>query len=124
MTSSPTPLNGALSSRDHREIFSEEEVAAAFALVCSATEARRMARDMYGESGNTMVFAGDLYSALSLLSPDAAARVRAVLRESEAQEQHRLARHNAMRARAATAEPVESALGSISLRARRAGGYR
>lgn len=71
---------------DLREIFSRQEVEAALRFVMSPRQAASTARAIYrrepGSPGVTF-FHGDMFSALSLVSADAAERVREVLKETK-----------------------------------------
>ena len=79
-------------SPDFRAVFRQAEVTAALAfLTPNQEEAARIAAQLYAEAGEPWVPAGDLLSALSLVSDDAAARVRTLLGETRAEEAKRLA---------------------------------
>lgn len=75
---------------DDRDLFTEDEVAAAFTFILSEEEASAYAREAYSLTGRGAFFLVNTFSLLSLLSADAATRVRQRLNESEAQEGARM----------------------------------
>lgn len=76
---------------DHTTLFSREEVRVALRRLAPPEEVERLIAALYDQpSLEPVFFFGDLLTALSLGSPDAAERVRTVLNETEAQAEARI----------------------------------
>jgi hypothetical protein len=79
-----TPLTAeqrkSLPNADHTSLFSRDEVIAALQQLVSASEATRIADELYGDNREPDVFFyGELLTALSRVSESAAARVRTIM---------------------------------------------
>lgn len=73
----------------HRPCFSEDEVARASETFLPPEEARAFARELYADEAGFFL-PEDALTALSLLSPDVAERVRSLLRETQEQANERI----------------------------------
>lgn len=73
----------------HRACFTEDEIARAGAIFLPPAEARAYASALYAESGGFFL-PEDAISALSLLSPELAERVRLLMRETHEQARNRV----------------------------------
>lgn len=92
--SSLTPEQwSAVGKNDHASLFTRDEVRRALALLAPPGEVETILEQVYAEDEEpgTIFFYGDLLSALSLTSASAADRVRALLHETEAEAEARLA---------------------------------
>jgi hypothetical protein len=79
-----TPLTAeqreAVPNADHTSLFSRDEVMAALQQLVSASDATRIADELYrGERDPDVFFYGELLTALSRVSESAAERVRALM---------------------------------------------
>lgn len=73
-----------------RDLFTEDEIRDGLSRVLPQDIAEATVRSMYADVAANSEGYGDLLSALSLVSPDCAARVRSYLGEGEAAEAERL----------------------------------
>jgi len=81
------------SVRDHRTLFTEDELRRAYSLVLEDDIATSRASDTYREpeSGTDCYFTPDTFSLLSLVSDDLARRIQALLNETDDQAASRIA---------------------------------
>lgn len=79
----------AVPDEGHRAWFTEDEVARAGEMFLPAAEARAFARELYADETGFFL-PEDVTTALSLLSPELAERVRRLLRETPAQADERI----------------------------------
>lgn len=84
----------AVERNDHASLFTRDEVRRALALLAPPEDVDTILEQIYAEEGEpgAIFFYGDLLTALSLLSESAAERVRALLHETDAQSEARIAR--------------------------------
>ncbi|HEX2081703.1 MAG TPA: hypothetical protein VHG08_28625 [Longimicrobium sp.] len=73
----------------HRAYFTEDEIARAGAVFLPPAEARAYARELYAD-GSGFFLPEDALSALSLISPELAERVRLLMRETHEQARDRV----------------------------------
>jgi hypothetical protein len=93
-------LDGGDPPSDFRRIFSETEfVEAVFLLTGDREKASLVGADVYGDPDPGWIMFGDLITALSALSADAARRVQWMMRESDAEAAARLGEFMTRRAR-------------------------
>lgn len=84
------PLDGV---RDHRTLFTQDELRRAYRLVIDDDLAETRAADAYdqAEGEDQCVFTSDTFNLLCLVSDDVARRVQALLNETDAEAASRLA---------------------------------